>query len=440
MPVGSVASDLFPLTAGQAIYHSALQRRPESRTPVYLSFRIDGPLDVDALLCALRNLTSHHEVLRIGFAPLRDIYPMQYLRETPADASLITCEQVVSSTDAQFTEYVSIVLASDIAKPFDLYRDYPFRYRLLRSNEQRHALLGVFSRFAMDRQGRSIFQDNLWRLYAQHSQNHARSQCTQPETDLRTDKFAAACRRYYDHDNTVRRDRADRYWKAQSKKLSSCCEFSSPMKPELPAADVIYETFAVRGAALARLRHQARASACSEFQWVMSAFATTIFDVTSQDTIAINVPTDARTNAERDVIGMFTVTLPIIVNRPAEREDLPAQIRNTILAAIAHRRISPETAASMQGDVADGDGSRRAAIRASYLDMAAGQALDVDRLTIFEGAYKPRLTFMTEGLGLEVSRESERLTLELAFDPLVFSSSAGHDFRYLLDNHLGGAS
>ncbi|MER7046435.1 condensation domain-containing protein [Streptomyces jumonjinensis] len=120
------------------------------------SYRLTGPLDLDALRTALDVLVARHEVLRTGFA-LREGELHQVIG---APAGLDTAV-VDTAGDAELTALVRAVADT----PFDLGRGPLLRVRLFRLDADTHVLCAVFHHIANDGWSMDVFHRELAALY-----------------------------------------------------------------------------------------------------------------------------------------------------------------------------------------------------------------------------------------------------------------------------------
>ncbi|MER6015932.1 condensation domain-containing protein [Streptomyces bluensis] len=120
------------------------------------TYRLTGPLDVDALAAALGAVVARHEVLRTGFAVrqgelfqvVADPVPLRLVPEDVAGPAEL---------DAALREFTRL--------PFDLERGPLLRARLFRLGAQEHVLVAVFHHIANDGWSMDVFHRELAALY-----------------------------------------------------------------------------------------------------------------------------------------------------------------------------------------------------------------------------------------------------------------------------------
>ncbi|MET8025406.1 condensation domain-containing protein [Streptomyces avermitilis] len=120
------------------------------------SYRLTGPLDVDALAAALGAVLARHEVLRTGFT-VRQGELLQVVAD-PTPFRLVPVDVAgPTELDAAVRDFTRL--------PFDLGRDPLLRARLFRLGAQEHALVAVFHHIANDGWSMDVFHRELAALY-----------------------------------------------------------------------------------------------------------------------------------------------------------------------------------------------------------------------------------------------------------------------------------
>ncbi|WP_016697904.1 non-ribosomal peptide synthetase, partial [Actinoalloteichus spitiensis] len=125
---------------------------------VPLALRLTGPLDVDALLAALRDVLVRHEALRTVF-PAPDGRPVQ--RVVPVEDLHVELPTTVVEERT-----LAKSLAAAAIEGFDLAREVPLRARLFAVNARTNVLLLVLHHIAADAWSLSPFTRDLATAYA----------------------------------------------------------------------------------------------------------------------------------------------------------------------------------------------------------------------------------------------------------------------------------
>ncbi|WBB53249.1 condensation domain-containing protein [Verrucosispora sp. WMMD573] len=409
---------VYALLPGQLTLHRTLQEMPEAMTSLWMSYRVDGPLDVSAFVDAVRSTVARHAGLRIGVTT-QDGAPVQWVRPIPDQHPIVTLTRVTANDTEQFTRYVRAVLATDLRHTFDLAVDYPFIIRLLRFSPTLHAAIGVFSALAVDATARMAVVREIWDTY------FGRPPGAEPKD---ADYLAAVTSRTAA--GTTGRSRAvSAYWRRRAPWLPPRCQFLPGIGgPATPTART--ELLPVVGPEWEVLRRRWQESGFTTAQWLLAVFAATVFLVTPQDRIAISMRLNGRRHPERGIVGMFDVTVPVVLDRPARPADLLVQVRREQLTATSRRDVSPQVLDEMWAatarrlghpvhrtllmtyleDTADLDLSGRAPVTAG-LDPSGRAPVTIER-----GAYTPAFQRIADGLRIAVNERPDGLRIRLTVD------------------------
>src|SRR5262249_54082161 len=142
--------------------------RLEGANPAYhipLAVRLDGDLDVPALVAAFADVVARHEPLRTIF-PERDGVPCQRVLG-PQTAAVTVTRATVADPDAPPP------LADAIAQPIDLTRDLPFRVLVFDVAGGAHVLLLVLHHIAGDGWSLAPLARDLSQAYAARNSGQA---------------------------------------------------------------------------------------------------------------------------------------------------------------------------------------------------------------------------------------------------------------------------
>ncbi|WP_424217349.1 amino acid adenylation domain-containing protein (plasmid) [Streptomyces sp. BI20] len=159
------ARDRAPLSYAQRSIWRAEQVLPGSALHnETAAFRLDGPLDADALERALTALGARHDVMRCGIVADADGEPWQRF----ADRVRPTVEwtDLAHLPEPRREEHLAELVARAVATPFDLTRPPLMRTCLYRLGRDRHLLLFVAHHIVVDAWGFGLFLDELAARYA----------------------------------------------------------------------------------------------------------------------------------------------------------------------------------------------------------------------------------------------------------------------------------
>src|SRR5262249_39317096 len=120
---------------------------------VATALRINGPLDVEALRCALSDVVARHEVLRTSFLS-EETGPRAAISETAAVALPVDDLSALSPEEA--TARMNRAIAQEAARPFDLARGPLLRVRIVRLNPTDHVAITVLHHSGCDGWSRAV--------------------------------------------------------------------------------------------------------------------------------------------------------------------------------------------------------------------------------------------------------------------------------------------
>jgi hypothetical protein len=417
--IGSEETAELPLTAGQ-LRRFALLRGDTARCPtICCCFRIPGELDIDRLTDSVEILVSRHEALRIEILERPGREPRQRIRGQPPRADLISRQHVLARSEEQFSRYIRHITARELQEDWHA-GSYLFRFRLFRYSPAVQVLLVALSHIAVDGIGAEILIRDLIRTYA--------------------DILAGRTPR-----GLPRRRLADSVAGQVTAGGKGSLRFveGDPSDPPLltrfdvPPADHAERggpgrqfSLSLAGPELAALRAQASLHGCTEFTWILAAFARTVFRFTRQDRIKISVPVNLRRPAEREVVGMYVVAVSVVVKRPHEADGgrrFVTEVGSALLRAMARYRPAMVLG---PGSVTD--------LNIKYQKMSR-----LDSRQFYQwGAtdYLPRVGYSTRGLSLEVYSYPDVLDVQALLDSGVFSEDSAKGVSETLSRNLIGDS
>jgi len=420
-------SRTFPLTEGQYNHWSAVRNHPGGRNPVYIQHRISGELNVSRFITALKGCVTDHEALRLGVAAGVDGEPGQWVREVPEGKDLIDCRQVASKDEEQFGRYVRNVLMADLQKDWQLAEEFPFQFRLLRYSESVHAFLATFSHLVVDGTGRALFARDLWRRYRELEGGNEPVVGVPVSFESVVQERLRAARERSDSSR-------DSFWESRAAAVPPTFQAIGRVGSRDGGQSCVLKRLNWREAGLAALRDRSRAAGVTEFQWILAAFAAALFEFTEQDLVKLSIPVDTRRWAERGVVGMFMVPLPVVLERPAEPGDLVRQVKRELLAVVAHRDLSVDAFSAIRRISRERWGRHRAC--GVSINHLGGRQIEEDLRTpsvlVQTGPYWPEFAYETDGVSLQVRCDQDETALRLVFLESIFSDAGSEEFLDIL--------
>src|SRR5258705_2127668 len=294
---------------------------------------LEGPLDVEALCRAIREIARRHDSLRTTFPSHRGI-PHQAVQS--ADAFMVPIDDMsrcdVESRDAE----VDAAIAEEARRPFDLAHGPIFRMRLVRLGREQHVLVGAVHHLVFDAWSTGIFFRELTTLYRAFC---AGEPSPLPDLPVRYVDFSA-----WQRDNLqgehLRRELD--YWKEHLKvppRLAWPTDLRRPARQSFQGARahlVLPEDL------MAGVEAFSRREGVTLYITLLSAFATLLHRFCSQDEMVIGVPIANRTRQELEpLIGFFLNTLPLRLDLHGEPtfRALLQRIKRVAFSAYAHQEL-----------------------------------------------------------------------------------------------------
>ncbi|MFG3012236.1 condensation domain-containing protein [Streptomyces cinerochromogenes] len=329
-------SHLYHLTAAQSAHLRNFPPDPGGRTAIWREQKITGVLDTGRLLRAVEAVVARHQSLRLALHQEGSLW-RQRLRRVPPITLLITAKNIKSTAPDQFFCFVDKFLSAEMSKQWDLTEGFPFRFFLLRYSSTLHVWIMGFSHLFIDANSADVIQRELWNFY-RGGEGYA---------DLKSDDYAARFLVPAKHGKLGTSDdgSAERLWAGQ---FSGIPSFARAWKDEnwrrsKGETKPYYITSRISGDSLSRLRRNARHAQVSEFQWTLSSLANSIFQISSVNRITVAITTDLRRPENRDAVGMFTIRVPVVLERQASPGIMPMHVKQQVIRSlIAYRRMDPD--------------------------------------------------------------------------------------------------
>jgi amino acid adenylation domain-containing protein len=334
---------LRPMPRPENIPLSYAQRRLwflqylEGRSATYniaFALQLQGPLNVEALATALKDVVVRHESLRTIF-PKYEGTPNQFILSAQHDHQLL---QLEAASEAELDSLVQKAAGYS----FDLQREIPFRTWLFCAGEQKHVLLILLHHIVADGWSMAPLARDLATAYA------ARIAHQSPDWGVLPVQYAD----YTLWQREMLGDEADpesaiarqsMYWRESLAGLPE--EMNLPYSFPRPAVssyrgEVL--TFRINAAVHQKLLLLAQEAQASLFMVLQAALAVLLHRLGAGDDIVIGSPIAGRTDsALDDLIGFFVNTLVLrtsLSGNPAFR-DLLTRVRESDLLAYTHQDL-----------------------------------------------------------------------------------------------------
>jgi amino acid adenylation domain-containing protein len=334
---------LRPMPRPENIPLSYAQRRLwflqylEGRSATYniaFTLQLQGPLNVEALAAALKDVVERHESLRTIF-PEHEGKPSQFILNAQYDHQLLQLEE------ASEAELDSLVQKA-AGYRFDLQKEIPFRTWLFCAGKQKHVLLILLHHIVADGwsmaplardlaaayAARIVHQSPAWPVLPVHYADY-----TLWQRELLGDEA--------DPESAIARQ--SMYWMQSLADLPEEMDlpYSFP-RPTVNSYRGEVLTFRINAAVHQKLLLLAQEAQASLFMVLQAALAVLLHHLGAGDDIVMGSPIAGRTDsALDDLIGFFVNTLVLRTNlsgNPAFRE-LLTRVRQSDLLAYTHQDL-----------------------------------------------------------------------------------------------------
>nr|WP_304622151.1 non-ribosomal peptide synthetase [Pantoea sp. Tr-811] len=295
---------------------------------VPLALGLRGPLEADALECALLRIVERHETLRSRFVP-RDDSAEVVIAATPG-AGWFRREDI--QPDA-----LAATLQEEARAPFDLAHGPLLRARLLRVASDQHVLALTVHHIVADGWSLGVLTRELSALYPAFCQGR---DDPLPAMAIQYGDYAVWQRRWLAGEQLQRQ--AD-YWRQALEGAPSLLRLPSdrprPERQDFAGASL---ALALDPGLAAGLRTLAQRHGVTLYMTVLGAWAALLSRLAGQSEVVIGCPVAGRGHAELEALaGLFVNTLAIRIDTAAaaSTEALLAQVKARVLDAQAHQDL-----------------------------------------------------------------------------------------------------
>lgn len=322
----SQAYESAPLTSGQQeVWLSGTLSAGARAYNVARGYRLEGPLDVDALVGALHQVYAEHEGLRVRLVS-NGPRPLQTL-SGGADLQV----GYRKGTD----ETVARTLEREAAYDFDLERDCLFRAQIVKIREHSHVLVLNCHHLVID--GWSL-QILLREIAAHYADGVAGRELPTPLD--RTD-FFAYCHRQHDLWESGAEERFQSYWTERLAGVSMPLRLPSELGPESTDATAVTLRRTLTSFDTQRVAAIC-ARGCTEFVLLLAAAGTALSRCARENDILVATPVHNREDpAAQDLVGCLAQVIPVRVSlRPGETVgELLVRLQEEFAADLAHHAL-----------------------------------------------------------------------------------------------------
>ncbi len=309
----------------------------EPGTPAYnlpRVFRINGPLNVDALTRAFHAAVQRHASLRTVFESVDGEARQVVLSELDVKLPIIDLTSVPEGE----REAEALRLASEEGKkPFDLRKGPLLRTLLVRLGPETFILLIVMHHIIADGWSISRLFRDVTKCYAAFLEN---KDPELPELPIEYTEYAQWQREYMSREVL---SQEIEYWKNTLAGAQTVLELATDHpRPPIRTWHGATEAISLDGATLARLKSLAQSEKSTLFMVSMAAFQALLWRYTHQESILLGTPVAGRNHVEvEDMIGLFVNTLVFRADFTSDMtfRDLLRQVRSVALEAYMHQDV-----------------------------------------------------------------------------------------------------
>ncbi|WP_016698541.1 condensation domain-containing protein, partial [Actinoalloteichus spitiensis] len=298
-----------------------------------LAFRLTGELDVTALRTAVDGLVERHEALRTTFGTLDD-QGVQVIRG--AVAVPFTTHDLSELDESSRSAELDKILASEIARPFDLGEGPLLRLVLIRERPNTHVLVLPMHHIVTDGWSMGVITRELGSLYAAAARGLS---APLPAPPVQYADYAVWQRAQLEGDSL---DEQLAYWRDQ---LTDVVPLELPTDRPRPAVRTsrgAVRTFEIHSDLAMRLADLGRTRGGSLFMTLTALTQLMLARTSGQTDVAVGTVTSGRERPEvEDLVGFFVNTL-VLRTRVDERStfsQLLSDVRETVLSAFANQDV-----------------------------------------------------------------------------------------------------
>jgi amino acid adenylation domain-containing protein len=330
-PIPRAPDGPAPLSAEQRRLWYVLQLAPGY--PVYtipLGFRLRGPLDIEALFAALRDLVGRHEMLRVSFAE-QDGEPLQ----TVHDGSAFEPRLIEVPSD-QWAASEARWQADEFAlATYDLGAGETFRAALVKVSDDEHHLLIGMHHIAADGWSAATLLRELSALYVARV---AGEPVELAEAPVRFRDWAAFQRRPREG---AQADEA--FWREELRGAPHVLDLPADHpRPALQSWEGAKHPFSIPPELTEQLEAAARAEGTTLYAVIAAAFGLLLSRYSGEDDFVVGTLLANRPRPElADVVGFFANTVPLRMRVHGEPTlaELIRRVHTTVANAQRHSAL-----------------------------------------------------------------------------------------------------
>jgi amino acid adenylation domain-containing protein/non-ribosomal peptide synthase protein (TIGR01720 family) len=333
VPVALRPDPLPPSFAQQRLYFMDRLAPQNAFYNVPLAVRLDGPLEVDALDRALREIVARHEALRTVFGEIGGVPFQRVLADQAPELSIVDLRGVEG---ARLEEEARQRVGEAVRAPFDLAGGPLLRALLLRLRDDRHVLAVVMHHIASDGWSVGVLFRELTALYDAFANERP---SPLPPLDLQYADYALWQRERLSGALLARHLA---YWTERLADLPVLRLPADRPRPASPTFAGAAETLDLDPELSVGLDRLSRREGATLYMTLLAAFQALLQRYTGETDVVVGSPIANRTRAELEgLIGFFVNTLVLRTDVSGDPTfvELLHRVREVAAGAYAHQDL-----------------------------------------------------------------------------------------------------
>jgi amino acid adenylation domain-containing protein len=297
--------------------------------------RVNGDLDVNALIGALNEIVRRHESQRTTFSARENGEPVQVIADSLV-LSVPVLDLTAHAEEAREAEAKRIA-TEEAQTPFDLSKGPLVRAKVLKLGGQEHVLLLTMHHIVSDAWSAAIFFEELNTLYSSFVEGKP---SPLPELAIQYGDYAAWQRSFLQGPVL---DKQLAYWRDQLRRASPLLQLPTDRpRPNVRNFEGAHEPIPLPKEVMDSVKTLSQQEGVTPFMLMLAAFNALLFRHSGQEQIVLGTDIANRTSAETErLIGFFINLLPMhtdLAGDPTFRE-LLSRVREAALGAYAHQDL-----------------------------------------------------------------------------------------------------
>ncbi len=292
---------------------------------------LTGALNVAALERSINGVIARHESLRTKFVAV-DGRPSQV-----TSTRLILHLPIVDMPEAEWEKKISVIVAEEFNRPFDLAKGPLVRTKLVRMAEDKHVLLLTVHQIVCDERSLGVFIRELAMLYGAFSAGRSSPLSQLP---IQYVNYAKWQREW------LRGEMLERqlpYWRNQLHGELPVIELPADFqRPAVAGGKSAKTSLLLPGYMTDELKNISRREGVTLFMTLLATFNVMLYRYTGIKDITVGVPTANRNRSEiEESIGLFANSLVMRTDLSDDPsfESLLSRVREVSLGAYAHQDL-----------------------------------------------------------------------------------------------------